>query len=135
MQALIGKEVPQWKTYLEIKPALLLQKFLIILLEETLFVWIWIVCAGIESFIQIKCALIGYFIGDWVSVLNKRRLQIVEWALTPTAPDPPSVRSALANIARREATCGIAVLVNHCRNDVSDPMCEVASQTNIILIT
>lgn len=77
----------------------------------------------------------GYFIGDWVSVLNKRRLQIVEWALTPTAPDPPSVRSALANIARREATCGKAVLVNRCRNDVSDPMCEVATQTNIVLIT
>jgi len=82
----------------------------------------------------------GYFLSGWVLHFKskkdpKGRVQIVERALMPTGPDPPLVRSALASIARRETTCGMTIIVKRDGNDVSDSMCQVASQTSVILIT
>lgn len=76
-----------------------------------------------------------YFIGDWGLCLNKGGIQILDWASTPATPDFLSVRSALANTARKETFCGMAFIVKHGRNDFSHPVCELASQTNTILIT
>lgn len=75
-----------------------------------------------------------YFIGDWVFCLNKGRIRSMDWVVSPTIPDFLSVRSALANTARKETSHGMAFIVKHGRNDFSDPMCEVVSQTNTILI-
>lgn len=59
----------------------------------------------------------------------------MDWASTPATPDFLSVRSALANTARKKTFCGMSFIVKHGRSDLPDPVCELASQTNTILIT
>lgn len=55
----------------------------------------------------------------------------MDWALTP---DFLSVMSAVASTARKETSCGMASIVKHDRNEFPEPMWEIASQTNKILI-